>query len=325
MLRYKDQRPKIQFIPMGLYKGLALLVCAALLLCSLSLLPADRVITGVHANGVATITLSPTPAMIAGCETISVQIMVNNVTDLYGADVRLSFDPAVLEVVDDLPDSGVNIQPLNTFLTKLWIAKNEANNTAGTIWYAVTQLNPALPVSGSGAVATIHFKAKSAGTTDLTFTYTKLADMHGVQITAEPTNGSVQTSNAFAPTLAISRLNSTTARLSWGTVSDATAYHLYRATTPYFNPADPALYVGSGIQYDDTTALGDVNVQHYYTLKAACANEFKSEISNRVGEYDFALRSASTFNYNDISMVFNNASITKASHLASYVGSSVSE
>ena len=308
------------------WKVLLPIVCIALCLSSLVALVGKGNISRAFANGTTTITLSPTPASITGCETIAVQIMINDVVDLYGADVRLSFNPAVLEVIDDLTDPGINILPEDTFLTDLWVVRNETNNVTGTIWFAATQLYPSTPKSGSGTIATIHLKAKTVTTSALTFTYTKLAELNGVEIPATPSNGSVQTSGSFAPSLSITKLNSSDVRLSWTAVSGVSSYHLYRATTPtspYFTPSDPAYQVTSNLSYDDLGVLGNVNVQHYYTLKSACANGFKSDSSNRVGAYDYALRSSAAANYNDIAMVFEMPSINKASTLATYIGSSV--
>ncbi|MBN2551067.1 MAG: hypothetical protein JXB15_18035 [Anaerolineales bacterium] len=279
---------------------------------------------GLAQPDATTISLSPTPASLAGCGTVNVDIWVNDVANLYGADVQLTFDPNLLEVVDARPfETGVQILPVSTFLKPDWIIRNVADNTLGTIWYATTQLNPTLPVTGTGIIATITFRAKNQGTSALHFTYTKLATRDGDPIPGTPVDGSIQTTPPAAPALSISRLNATDARLSWTSVGGVADYHLYRDTAPYFTPADPAYQVTTGLSYDDLGVLGDTVVQHYYTVKAACTNGFKSDISGRVGEYDWALSSASTTNYSDVSMVFQNSSITKASHLATYIGSSV--
>ena len=59
-----------------------------------------------------TITLLPSPATIAGCDTVTVSAMINDVVGLYGADVQLAFDPNVLEVVDaNDAQSGIQSTP----------------------------------------------------------------------------------------------------------------------------------------------------------------------------------------------------------------------
>ncbi len=309
-----------------IWKLLITLICGAVVIFNLAIRVGDGSVSSALANGTATITISPTPATISGCETIQVQIMVNDVTDLYGADLRLSFDPSVLEVVDDLTDPGINIQPIETFLTDIWVVRNEVDNVAGKIWYAATQLYPSTPKSGSGTLATIHLRAKKSGTSALAFSYTKLAESGGIEILATPMNGSVQVSGPASPTLSITRLNNSDVRISWTAVSGTSAYRLYRAITPaspYFTPSAPAYQTQAGLSYDDLGVLGDVNVQHYYTVTSSCANGLQSEASNRVGEYDYTLRSSASSNYNDIAMVLSMPSITRASSLATYIGGSV--
>jgi hypothetical protein len=163
------------------------------------LLVGERSVSNASAAVPTTITLSPIPANNSGCATLQVQIIINDVVNLYGADVRLSFDPAMLEVIDDLPDPGINIQPTDSFLTNLWVVKNEVDNAAGTIWYAVTQLNPATPKSGSGALANIHLRGKMTGTSSLSFTYIKLVDMQAIEIPATSTDGCVQIQLHYLP------------------------------------------------------------------------------------------------------------------------------
>ena len=96
---------------------------------------------------------------------VSVEIYVENVVDLYGADVRLSFDPALAQVADADPvASGVQIEILRDFLKPDFVVRKIADNTAGTIWYAATQVNPTLPVSGSGALARVTLLPQATGT-----------------------------------------------------------------------------------------------------------------------------------------------------------------
>jgi hypothetical protein len=52
-------------------------------------------------------------------ETLSVNIRINDITSLYGADVRLSFDPELLSVIDaDDIQQGINLG-LAIFLFRL--------------------------------------------------------------------------------------------------------------------------------------------------------------------------------------------------------------
>lgn len=271
-----------------------------------------------------TITLSPDPAAIQGCEELEVDIMINDVTDLWAADVRLSFDPGVLEVVDqDAGKTGVQIAD-GPLLNPSWYGFQEhADNTAGTIQYAVTQFNPDLPVSGSGVLATITFRAKSAGSSALTYTYTKLSDREGNELPADTTDGSVSTTAPASPDVGIAKANATDLTLSWPGISGAAEYDIFRGTSPYFTPSALPLDTIPGSSYTDAGVMGDASTNYYYVVKSVCDSGFSSQNSNRVGEYDYALSSASAANYNDIAMALSVPGVNDAESLANYAGSSV--
>ena len=97
------------------------------------------------------------PQVIVGevGETVTVDLYVENVIDLYGADVRPVFDTAIAQAedADANPGNGVQLHPLSDLLSPDFVVKNEIDNSLGTVWYAVTQLNPSPEVSGSGPIA----------------------------------------------------------------------------------------------------------------------------------------------------------------------------
>jgi hypothetical protein len=150
--------------------------------------------TGVKpalASTATSVTISPSPATINPGETVTVSVIVNNVTNLYGVDIRLSFDPARLEVVDADPQrSGIQVTGGN-FLTDLFVIFQEADNTAGTIKYVATQVNPTPERSGSGVIFYVNLRRKSGGTTTLHFTQVDLATRDGNKIDATSQDGTV--------------------------------------------------------------------------------------------------------------------------------------
>ncbi|MCB0209284.1 MAG: hypothetical protein KDJ52_08140 [Anaerolineae bacterium] len=91
--------------------------------------------------------------------TLVLDVVVENVTELYGAEFKLTYDPAVFSVQDSDPDKdGVQVEagpllPAN----KGFVVVNNADEAAGNVTYALTLLNPAPPVSGTGALARITF------------------------------------------------------------------------------------------------------------------------------------------------------------------------
>jgi len=146
---------------------------------------------------ITTISLEPVTAQVEVGNTTSVQIMVGNVMNLYGAEVHLTFDPALLEVIDaDLGRDGVQIQP-GTFLSPDFVAKNSVEQANGRIAFAVAQMPPHEPVSGSGILAMITFRGIAVGSAVLDFSTTLpitpgiLSDREGILIPATTQNGQV--------------------------------------------------------------------------------------------------------------------------------------
>lgn len=122
---------------------------------------------------------------ILGGEDLIVDLYVENVVGLNALDVRISyFDTSVARVVDKGPATGVQIEPLYTFLQPDWVARNTADNTGGTMRYAATQTNPNLPVDGSGPVARVTFHGLQAGYFVMTWGTVELSDVDGRLIPA---------------------------------------------------------------------------------------------------------------------------------------------
>jgi LysM repeat protein len=147
-------------------------------------------IGGAHANGTTTLVSPATTEVVVGATT-TVDIRVENVTDLFGVEVHLAFDPALLEVQDaDGGMAGVQIAS-GSFLNPYFTAQNVVDQGAGTIDFSISQ-GPSDPaVSGSGVVATITFEGKAAGTSSVSFTSVVLAAPGGVPISSAKQGGSV--------------------------------------------------------------------------------------------------------------------------------------
>lgn len=263
--------------------------CLALGLVALLVLPSPAEVTARTALA-TTIGLDPDPAAIAGCEEIEIEIRIDDVANLYGADVRLSFDPSIFEVIDqDGGEPGVQLEHGDLLAPPLSVARNEADNGAGTIWYAATQLYPTPPVTGSGALAVIHLRALGSGSSDLAFDYSRMGTRDGEVIPGGTVDGTVDASAPTSPTLAIEKLTATTARLSWTGVAGAADYQLFRDPYAYFTPGGAPHASTGSLSFDDSGALGDSAVNHFYVVRAVCDNGFESAASNRVGEFDFDL------------------------------------
>lgn len=84
--------------------------------------------------------------------------------NIYGADLILDYDAAALEVVDlDSGKSGIQIQSGNLFGTSAFEVSNSVDTRKHSIRLALSLLNPAPAVSGSGILATIAFKNTKPG------------------------------------------------------------------------------------------------------------------------------------------------------------------
>ncbi len=135
-------------------------------------------------------------------ELAGVDVEVDSVTNLYGVDLRLSFDAARLEVQDADPAmAGVQVEP-GSFLDpgQGFVAENSADNTTGTVRFVFTLMYPAPPASGSGALARITFKAKATGTAAVTLTQVDLADDQVEPIAAALTDGAITILPPAGPT-----------------------------------------------------------------------------------------------------------------------------
>jgi len=92
--------------------------------------------------------------------TKKVDVVIEDVTDLYGMEFEIKYDPSVLAVKDTVAENdGVQVGT-GSFLPadKGFVVANEVNAANGTIILAVTLLNPAPAVSGSGALAHLTFE-----------------------------------------------------------------------------------------------------------------------------------------------------------------------
>ncbi|MGQ9793351.1 MAG: LysM peptidoglycan-binding domain-containing protein [Anaerolineae bacterium] len=139
----------------------------------------------------ALVRVQPVNQQVAVGQSATVEIRIENVSGLYAADVELRFNPAILQVQDADPGrDGVQIQPGN-FPSPDFVALNSADNATGVIRYALTQLPPKSPVSGSGLLATVVLRGQAAGTAELTFSIVNLANAQGQQLPASSQGGTI--------------------------------------------------------------------------------------------------------------------------------------
>jgi hypothetical protein len=171
--------------------------------------------------------IDPASTQVAIDDTIDVDIVIADASNLYSASVHISFDPAYLEVVDIDP-GRLDVQLIPGRFPcpsegPCDITKNIADNSAGTIEYDATLNPPASPVEGSGVLATIHFHALAAGASAVTLESATLWDRDGIGITTvDSESGEVVVADAATATpeptsTAIPTSESTATRTPTGT------------------------------------------------------------------------------------------------------------
>lgn len=122
---------------------------------------------------------------IAVDQEMTVTVRISDVVGLYGVEFSLNFTPTQLQVLDaDLGAPGVQIAAAECPQPDFTV-QNVVSNTAGTIEYAVTHLNPTSPFSGDCDVAHIRFRAQQTTPTMVTFVELILSDKDFGQIPSE--------------------------------------------------------------------------------------------------------------------------------------------
>ena len=133
--------------------------------------------------------VEPAASTIHVNDTVIVPIKIEDISNLTALEFHLSFDAAILEVVE-MKDGG--------FLKADFPIQNTFDNTAGTIDYAVAQINRE-PATGNGILLEIILRAKASGTSPIVFRGTPavptgaiMSDSNGMAIQVSLINGSVK-------------------------------------------------------------------------------------------------------------------------------------
>ncbi len=155
---------------------------------------------GVAQQGNAVLRFVPDPAQLTVGGVGTVQLYLEGVDNLYGLEAHLTFDKNILQVQDDDPDrDGVQVA-VGEIPYPDFIVQNMVDNFGGRLDYAVVQLSPREPASGSGVVATIHFLAVQAGSSTIGVAHAKLASPDGFEIPVTWQEGTVVVSDVTGPT-----------------------------------------------------------------------------------------------------------------------------
>ena len=184
-------------------RRMAAVAAPTILALLIGLLAAARPLGVSRAQGETLVRCDPAVAIGPADQPLDVDIYVENMVELYAADVRLSFDTSLAQIVDaDPAANGIQIQILDDFLSPDFVLRKNGDNVAGTIWYAASQVNPSEPATGSGPLARVTFQPQQAGSFVMPFTYLEFSTRQGFQIEATPVDCQV-TFIAVEPDLSI--------------------------------------------------------------------------------------------------------------------------
>jgi hypothetical protein len=147
--------------------------------------------TKVEIQSEAVIKIQPETSVVKVEDTVTIDILVEDVSNLMGVELELQFNPTVLQAQDADPDEeGIQVQP-GQFLAPDFQVNNTIDNGTGLVQYIVTQVSPTEPARGNGVITSITFKAIAPGVSELTLTKTNLASPDGERIITTPMSGQV--------------------------------------------------------------------------------------------------------------------------------------
>ena len=130
----------------------------------------------------ALVVLSAPVDQVQAGDTVTVTIQVQDVVGAYGGRIKLSYDPSRFEVLST-DDAAVSAGDLFSGQPGITL-KNTFDPAAGLVDYALTLRRPAEPVTGSGVLGTVNFRALADGVADF-----NLADAHLLSPRFEEVNG----------------------------------------------------------------------------------------------------------------------------------------
>jgi hypothetical protein len=143
-----------------LTKGLLLLSILALLALS----PAHV----IFAQTSTTVSVEPSTQKPAVGDTLTVNIVISNVQNLYAVDISVSWNPSALTILTHTPQLGVESYPNGVLHEPLDIVEDNATQEAGVYTLTATSTGAdTASFSGSGTLATLTFNVTSTGSSTI--------------------------------------------------------------------------------------------------------------------------------------------------------------
>lgn len=139
------------------------------------------------AQNLPIVSVQPSSLVVDAEEAFTLSVTVENVTDLYGFDIVMEFNPDLIQV------SGVE---MGDFLDQGFYGET-IDNDVGTVQFYNTQIGDGQSGTGSGTLLLVHFIALTeSGVTSINLlepeTEVVLTDRNGTAIACDLSDGSVE-------------------------------------------------------------------------------------------------------------------------------------
>ncbi|MFH1860884.1 MAG: C25 family cysteine peptidase [bacterium] len=137
--------------------------------------------------------------------TFSIDVTVDDIINLYGANIELAFDPAMIRVIGATEGSFLNSDGTGTSFMYM-------DNQQGRVIIGISRLGQVAGITGSGTLCSLSFKAKATGTCSLTFQNISLRDPNLTRLEVDSSGCSTEVNISSIPAyLYITPAGSTTA------------------------------------------------------------------------------------------------------------------
>ncbi|HMK93805.1 MAG TPA: cohesin domain-containing protein [Candidatus Limnocylindrales bacterium] len=158
----------------------------------------------------ATVSVSPQTSTAPVGKTVTVAIQISNVQNLYGLDVTLSYNSAVLRLTNSKPDLGSSSipggvlygDPVSMNIAPGGVYYNTSLSTSSDYEIFATSENDTAgvgPFSGSGTIVTLTFTVLSSGQSPLTLNVQLASYPQGPGDVSEPISATLVNGNFATP------------------------------------------------------------------------------------------------------------------------------
>jgi len=145
----------------------------------------------------AVVIIQPASMSITPGQSVEFVIAIEQASELFGFELKLDFDPSLIQVDDMDPElAGVQVELVGILGQRQgFTVVNQVDNQKGTLDYAMTLLAPAKPVSGASPLLSISARAIAPGDSPLSLSVL-LASKDGLPLSVETFDGTLSVSNS---------------------------------------------------------------------------------------------------------------------------------